>query len=363
MSIVSTVLALALAILARVPVLLWGPPGAGKSSAVRALGSALGLPVEVVIASIREPSDFAGLPVLHDGEVRFAPPAWARRLAQAGKGILFLDEISTAPPAVQAALLRVVLDRVVGDLELPEGVAVVAAANPPEQAAGGWDLAPPLANRFVHLEWRLDAAAWVDGMVQGWAVPAVPALPVGWEAGIPAARALVAAFIRARPHLLLQVPREESQAGRAWPSPRTWDMAARLLAAAQAAEAGQEVEAELLAGCVGQGAALEFLGWRRSLDLPDPEELLRDPASYRHPARGDQAFAVLAAVAAAVVARPSRERWVAAWEIIAQAVRAGGPDVAAVAARSLVTVRRPDWPVPVEAVRSLAPVLKGAGLL
>lgn len=132
--------ALALAVGARVPVLLWGGPGTGKSSAVRDLAAAMSWPCEVVIASIREPSDFAGLPVVADGGVRFAPPRWARRLHAAGHGILFLDEITTAPPAVQAALLRVVLERVVGDLELPADVAVVAAANPPEQAADGWDL-------------------------------------------------------------------------------------------------------------------------------------------------------------------------------------------------------------------------------
>lgn len=67
----------------------------------------------------------------------------ALRALDARKG----DEISTAPPAVQAALLRVVLERVVGDLELPDGVAVIAAANPPEQAAGGWDLSATISRR------------------------------------------------------------------------------------------------------------------------------------------------------------------------------------------------------------------------
>jgi MoxR-like ATPase len=132
------------AIASGVPVLIWGPPGVGKTAAILALGCRLGLPVEVVIASIREPTDFAGLPVVHDGEVRFAPPAWARRLAAAGKGILVLDEISTAPPAVQAALLRVVLDRVVGDLPLPPAVTIVAAANPPDMTAGGGTWRRPL---------------------------------------------------------------------------------------------------------------------------------------------------------------------------------------------------------------------------
>src|SRR5438094_5905781 len=118
--------ALAVAVASQVPVLLWGAPGTGKSSAVRKLAHAMNWPCETVIASIREPSDFAGLPIVADGAVRFAPPTWARRLAESGRegGLLFLDEISTAPPAVQAALLRVVLERVVGDLTLPDNVAV-----------------------------------------------------------------------------------------------------------------------------------------------------------------------------------------------------------------------------------------------
>lgn len=67
----------------------------------------------------------------------------AKRLHEAGAGYLFLDELSTAPPAVQAAMLGVALERRVGDLVLPRAVQVVAAANPPERAADGWDLSPP----------------------------------------------------------------------------------------------------------------------------------------------------------------------------------------------------------------------------
>jgi MoxR-like ATPase len=170
--------ALAIAVAARVPVLLWGGAGLGKSSAVREMAAGAGLLCETVIASIREPSDFAGLPVVaEDGKaVSFAPPSWAQRLSSAGGGILFLDEISTAPPAVQAALLRVVLERTVGDLSLPDDVSVVAAANPPEQAADGWDISPPLANRFCHLDWDLQASEWADGILAGFAQPAVPVL-------------------------------------------------------------------------------------------------------------------------------------------------------------------------------------------
>jgi len=356
----STAAAVALAVQVRVPVLLWGAPGTGKTSYVTALGRALGLPVEVVIASIREPADFAGLPVIREAGVVMEAPAWALRLAQAGKGILFLDEISTAPPAVQAALLRVVLDRVVGDLALPPGVAVVAAANPPEQAAGGWDLAAPLANRFCHLTWGLDPQAWVDGMLQGWPAPAVPVLPDGWEAGIPATRALVTSFIRHRPHLLLQVPKSEEAASRAWPSPRTWDMAARLLAAADAAQVGDDVAASLVLGCVGEGAGLEFLAWRRDLDLPDPETVLADPGQFCLSGRGDRDFAVLTAVVSAAVSNLTRDRWLAAWTILARAAEQGAKDVAAAAAKALAAARRPDLPLPVRELREFLPLFQAA---
>lgn len=177
--------ALAVAIQTDIPVLLWGMPGSGKTSAIYQFARAHDLPCEVVIASVRDPTDFSGLPVPRpDGAVTFAPPDWAANLVQAGKGILFLDEISTAPPATQAALLRVVLDRVAGRTKLPDGVRIVAAANPPEMAAGGWDLSPPLANRFVHLDWEpLSAEDWGDCLVSGeWPTPnGVTTLPDDWK--------------------------------------------------------------------------------------------------------------------------------------------------------------------------------------
>jgi len=353
--------ALGIAVAARVPVLLWGAPGTGKTATIRAMAAALGWPCETVIASIREPSDFAGLPIVVDGDVRFAPPAWARRLAGTGRGLLFLDELSTAPPAVQAALLRVVLERVVGDLALPDGIALVAAANPPEQAADGWDLSAPLANRLCHLAWDIDPRVVADGLAGGFTAPVVPQLPDGWDADQGLAQALVGAFLQVRPALACAPPSDATSAGRGWPSPRTWEMAARLWAASGAAAATSETRAVLVAGAVGDGAAAEFLAWMQEMDLPDPEAVLADPDSFTLPHRSDRAYAAVAAVAAVVAAHPTPERWAAGWRVLGIAARRA-PDVAAVGARSLARCRPAGVPLP-EEVRLFAPALREAGLL
>lgn len=355
---------------ARVPLLLWGPPGVGKSAAVTSWARRRGLPCWTVIASLREPADFGGLPLVGKGvdgaaSVTFAPPRFAQEAARDG-GVIFLDELSTAPPAVQAALLRAVVDKAFGDLEMdPEKVTILAAANPPEVAAGGWDLAPPLANRFLHHTFALDPATWTEEFPHYWGAP--PALSFQGrgvaETAWAEARLLVAAFLRARPHLLLALPAEESKRGGAWPSPRSWDYASRFLAGAD----GQaSLVLPLLIGCIGEGPAVEFCHWLRELDLPDPEKLLASPKSYVHPARSDQAYAILSAVAQrAVAAELTPRRWLAAWTILAAAAEAGGADVAAAAARTLARARgdRQDLPLPRHELTPFLPVLRSAGML
>ncbi|MGH1490955.1 MAG: AAA family ATPase [Acidimicrobiales bacterium] len=360
----TTTTALGVAVSAGIPVLLWGAPGTGKSSVVRDLAEVMGWPCEVVIASIREPSDFAGLPIVVDGGVRFAPPTWATSLAEAGRGLLFLDEISTAPPAVQAALLRVVLERTVGDLQLPDDVVVVAAANPPDQAADGWDLSAPLANRFCHLDWTTDASVVAEGFTAGFASPVVPDLGPGREKAKGSirtrARAEIATFLLLRPSAVIAPPTDRAAAGRAWPSPRTWEMAADLLAVTRAVEVAPEVRTALVCGCVGQGPGIEFLAWLSELDLPNPEAVLADPDGFELPPRGDRAYAVLTSVAAAVAADSTPERWAAGWQVLGRAGESV-PDIAALAARILVRCRPEGAPTPPQAAAFL-PLLRDAGL-
>ncbi|KDN81349.1 ATPase AAA [Kitasatospora cheerisanensis KCTC 2395] len=190
--------ALTLAVAADLPVLLWGEPGIGKTAALNQLAVELDLPLTTVIASVHEPSDFSGLPVIGADPatqgVPLAPPDWAVRLVRQGRGLLFLDELSTAPPAVQAALLRLVLERRIGSLQLPPGVRIVAAANPRASAADGWELSAPLANRFVHLDWVHDPEVVVRGLGGVWPRAELP----GWtpngcptRSGSPAGRCAI----------------------------------------------------------------------------------------------------------------------------------------------------------------------------
>ena len=261
-----------------------------------------------------------------------APPDWAVRLVRAGRGLLFLDELSTAPPAVQAALLRVVLERRVGALQLPAGaVRIVAAANPRVGAADGWELSPPLANRFVHLYWmhdrdvvvrgtRRDLAACVaaacstpDGCRRRWrsrgaAVCRVPGCPAG--ADPPAAEHGDAA------RRCLAVAAELGDGGAArWPSVRRPVRPAKCWrcwygvrwATVPASNCWPPSGPD---GPAGPG------------DAPGRS---RPPPSC--PSGATSARRSSTAVVAAVGRRPERSRWDAAWAVLARALETGAPDL------------------------------------
>ncbi|MFB8204548.1 AAA family ATPase [Kitasatospora purpeofusca] len=343
--------ALTLTVAADLPVLLWGEPGIGKTAALTQLADTLSLPLTTVIASVHEPSDFAGLPVLGDDPavqgVPMAPPDWAVRLVRSGRGLLFLDELSTAPPAVQAALLRLVLERRIGSLQLPPGVRIVAAANPRSSAADGWELSPPLANRFVHLPWQHDHEVVVRGLGGTWPRAVLPELdPARLPEAVALARRAVCELLAVRPALVHRLPGNDAQRGGAWPSPRSWEMTVRLIAFATAAGASREVLALLVRGTVGDGPGLELMAAMDRMDLPDPEALLADPAGAVLPERGDLRQATLEGVVDAVRRRPDRARWDAAWALLARAVESGAPDVAVVPATGLAALRQADWEVP-----------------
>ena len=315
---------------ADVPVLVWGPPGTAKTASFLALAEAEGAYAETLIGSTLDPSDVGGTPVPFQGNVVLAPPGWVVRLRAAldrgQPAWLFLDELSCAPPAVQAALLRVVQEREVAGVAL-RGVRVVAAANPADSAAdGGW-LSPAMSNRFAHVKWETPAS-WGTGLLTQWGK--------GWpDAGRTAAN--LAAYLQANPKEREGAASADGSGG--YPTPRSWTAAVRTLAASGGVQ-GAHARA-IVGACVGSAAADEWLTWVAAQDLPDPEDMLAQRVPL--PKRPDQVRASLLAVAAAALAPHAEQsvRMGQAWALIGT-VR---PDLAVAAATALLD-GAPDAPLP-----------------
>lgn len=358
---------------AGVPVLLWGEPGLGKSAFIDSLAAARQAHVEVLVGSTTDPADVNGLPVVDgDGNVSFAPRAFVHRLNAAEAAYLFLDELSTAPPASQAGMLRVARERWVGEARLGDHVRIVAAANPIEHAADGWELAAPMANRFLHLPFRPDAEDWFAGMTAGWETLLPPLTAADLIEDDPAralrARSLIVGFLRAKPALLQAVPTDPSLAGKAWPSRRTWDYLASVLAHLPETddEEGFATRQMAAAGLVGDAAAVELLTFLRSIDLPDPEEVLADPHGQEWAAmRSDRLYTVLGSTTSLALAAGQRSEpqalWTAALEVLGAVADAGRGDVAAAFVRPLMEARPDDTRPPATLLRSLMPMLTAAG--
>ena len=358
-----TLNAMQILLTAGVPVLLWGDPGTGKTQTVERFAKEAGWHMESVIASLHEPTDFGGLPVRTPQGVTFEPPAWARRVAQHdGPALVFFDEVNTATPATQNALMRVVLEGRVGELDLGDDVRFVAAANPPSQNAGAWDLSAPLANRFGHVTWPVTLDEWRTGFLTEW--PRLVPLSIDTAAATASlhnAKTVIAAFVSTRPALLISVPEPDSAASIGWPSARTWEALAKCEAICEVVDADRTTRQLIAVALVGDGAAIEYTTYARDLDLPNPEDLLADPDSFGDMERTDQQFAALEAVAATVISDP-KTHWHSGFKVCIAAANAGVPDIAAAVAARLVRIKPAGASLP-RGFEAFTEVLADAGLL
>ena len=235
------------------PVMLWGPPGVGKSQMVAQTADRHRVPVIDIRLSQMEPSDLRGIP-FRDGEgVEWAVPAMLPNVERHGEaGILFLDEINAAPPSVSAAAYQLSLDRRLGEYQVPDHWAIFAAGNRQGDRGVTYSMPAPLANRFSHFEVETNLDDWVT-----WAYAnEIDERVIG--------------FLRFRPELLFDFDPAHNPV--AFPSPRSWEFAHRGL---RKFEDQSDLLQGTLQGCVGPAAGIELHAFVSSLDqMPDLDAIV-----------------------------------------------------------------------------------------
>jgi hypothetical protein len=189
----------------------------------------------------------------------------------------------------------------------------------------------------------------VRGLGGVWPRIPLPRLdPAKLERSVARARNAICAFLTVRPDYTHRMPTTAAARAGAWPSPRTWEMAMRLLAFGYAADADTEAVAIAVRGALGDGAGLELMAFLERQDLPDPEAVLADPDRAELPERGDLVHATLAAVVDAIGRKPSRDRWESGWTLMARLAATVPVDLLAAPAMQLAALRDPEWEPPQE---------------
>jgi hypothetical protein len=240
------------------PIFLWGPPGIGKSEVVQDITTELGgLMIDLRMAQM-EPTDLRGIPYYNkeSNRMEWAPPVDLPDEELASKYpiiVLFLDEMNSAAPAVQAAGYQLTLNRAVGKYKLPDNVVIVAAGNRESDKGVTYRMPMPLANRFIHLEMRADFTSW-----QNWAV-------------INGINTDVVGYLSFAKNDLYDFDNKSSS--RAFATPRSWTFVSELLDDEE--DIDNDTMFNLIAGAVGEGLAVKFMAHRKIAGkLPNPTDIL-----------------------------------------------------------------------------------------
>lgn len=245
------------------PVFLWGPPGIGKSELIQQIAEDLGdtLVIDLRMALL-DPTDVRGVGFYNPSSntLDWAPPIDLPNAELAAKYkhvILFLDEMNSAPPAVQAAAYQLVLNRRVGQYVLPDNVAIVAAGNRETDKGVTYRMPSPLANRFVHFEMRPEFGPWLD-----WAVSKGNILPT-----------VVGYLSQYKTDLFDFDPTSSS---RTFATPRSWTFVSEQL---EDEDLNEKEIVDIIAGTVGEGIAHKFKGHLKWADkLPNAIDVLKGEA-------------------------------------------------------------------------------------
>lgn len=249
-------------------VCLLGPPGIGKSSVGRIIAQQWTERVKlrnpdapdavcvVLDLSSMLPEDLMGLPFRDNDATRYCPPEWLHSLCEEGAyGVLVIDDLPAASPAIQVACRQIALERRVHEHQLSDGIVVIVTGNRRQDKSSANTLPAHFRNSVMMLQVDPDLDEWAEWYYKQ-----------GWDPIVPA-------FLRYKPAFHSMTPDHAGENG-SFPTPRSWAFLGSVLESA----IDHEHVLEVATGLVGEGVATEFEGFRRTRQqLADPLDVLRNP--------------------------------------------------------------------------------------
>lgn len=266
----------------KIPTFVWGAPGVGKSSIVKQIARNKKIGFIDLRLSLMDPTDLKGIPFYDEKEHQalWAPPAF---LPKDGEGILFLDELNSAAPAVQASAYQLILDRSVGEYKLPDGWAIVAAGNRESDRGVVYRMPAPLANRFVHFELDVNVDDWRD-----WA----------YSANIDSR---IISYIAYKNEDLFSFDATKNE--KSFATPRSWEFVDKILKTGL----DEKLLLQSLEGAISKEIAVNFLAFAKVMHkLPDLEGIL-DGRVKEYSDEVDVLYALSAGLVAKYLQTPSSE--------------------------------------------------------
>jgi hypothetical protein len=233
--------------------MLWGPPGVGKTSAVAQAAQEVSVGMKAVISHLYQPVDVLGLPYIVDGKCEYAPPTiFPDPNRDTKRGIFFIDELPNCVPAMQSAWGVIILERSTKQYEFPPNWLVICAGNREGDRAGATRLVSALENRMIHIDVTPNADEFLTyGLAQRF-------------------HPMVLSFLEERRDLLMKF--DPRSAEKAFPSPRSWERASEALSLSLP----EEITNEMIRGAIGIGAGTEFLAFLKvQKDLPSLQDVLK----------------------------------------------------------------------------------------
>lgn len=320
-----------------VPPLSISNPGEAKSDMHRTLAENSGRTYMECLLSQMIPEDMRGCPEPRDvkigqGKYRVTSQVLDEQIVRATvePTVMLIDELTCVHDSMQAAALQWICNP-------HHNCWIFAAGNPPDIAAAGNEISPPMVNRLCILEWEFDRDSWANGMTEGggfdFPMANIPTVPDTWRSNVALYAGKINEYVNtsetelSRPEYLMSFPDEHDKQHKPYASPRSWTRLAWALGAADSVGASSITKGKLACGLVGDGLGSQLLAYLEVEGLRNPEEILSDPYSVDVPVSGSMAISYTGSVILRIEEDNSPERWEAA-RIFLASVHKQNPEVA-----------------------------------